>query len=99
MARIKREDFTEHLSGQLNKELVFKSYSYGMVVTKYPDMSKVKPSELQLREKSRFKEAVAYAKALIQDPFKKAELQATLPKGKSAYHQAIKDYLSKDKEG
>ena len=32
-------------SGQLGKQLLLKQYAYGAVLSKYPDMSAVKPSE------------------------------------------------------
>ena len=98
MARVKDNIVTGNLSGHLNKQIVYKSYPQGVFATSYPDMSKVKPSELQLAEKSRFSKAVAYAKAMIADPVKKAELQAGLPPGKKAYHQAIRDFLGRDKK-
>lgn len=98
MARVKDNILTRHLSGHINKQIVYKSYPQGVFATSYPDMSKVKPSELQLAEKSRFSKAVAYAKAIIADPVKKAELQAGLPPGKKAYHQAIRDFLERDKK-
>ena len=93
MARVKNNIITGNLSGHLNKQIVYKCYPQGVFVTVYPDMSKVKPSILQLAEKSRFSKAVAYAKAIIADPVKKAELQAGLPPGRKAYHQAIRDFL------
>jgi hypothetical protein len=37
-------------SGQIGKQLVIKQYSFGTVVSKYPDMTNVKPSKKQLNE-------------------------------------------------
>lgn len=39
MARVQGNDITASLSGKVGKQLIFKTYSYGTVVTRYPDMS------------------------------------------------------------
>lgn len=84
----------EGMSGTINNQLVFKSYSYGTVVSKIPDMGNIVPSEKQKVEKHRFKKAVAYAKEVLADPVKKAEMAYRTPTGKLVYHQAIKEYLA-----
>jgi hypothetical protein len=82
-------------SGHVGRQLVFKNYSGKIVVTKFPDMSGVVPSENQLKEKSRFGEAVRFAQGIIRDPAKKAAYKAA--DGRSVYHTAITDYLEKMK--
>jgi hypothetical protein len=82
-------------SGHIGKLLVFKNYSGKTVVTKFPDMSGVVPSENQLKEKSRFGDAVRFAQGIIRDPAKKAAYK-TEP-GRSVYHTAMTDYLEKNK--
>lgn len=86
----------KNVHGKLGKFVVFKTYSYGTVLSNYPDMSNVKPSEKQLREKGRFGNAVRYAKAVLADPEKKAALQATLSPGRSVYHAAIAAFMKKE---
>jgi len=44
MARVKDNVLVNGFSGKL-EQVVFKTYSYGTVVTRYPDMSKVKRSK------------------------------------------------------
>lgn len=83
----------EGMSGTLHGQ-VFKSYSYGTVVSKVPDMSNIVPSEKQKTERRKFREAVAYAKQIIADPTKKAEMAYRTPPGKLVYHQAIREYLA-----
>lgn len=58
-------------------------------------MSHVIPSPLQLKEKSKFAEAVKYAQDIIRDPIKKAAYP--VQKGKTVYQTAIRDYLNKDR--
>ena len=78
----------------ITKQIVVKQYSYGTVVTKYPDMSSVKPSKKQLKEKSRFATAVAFAQSIINDPQQKKQWQKKVAKGKTVYHTAIQWYLA-----
>ncbi len=94
MARVKSNVLTEGLSGKINNQLVFKTYSYGTITSKVPDMSNIIASDKQKTERSKFKDAVAYAKAVIADPQKKAAIARRTPKGKLVYHQAIREYLA-----
>jgi hypothetical protein len=80
-------------SGQIGKQLVIKQYSFGTVVSKYPDMTNVKPSKKQLKEKGRFAKAVAFAQGIINDPKQKMEWQQKTPEGKKVYHAAIQWFL------
>lgn len=40
-----------------------------------------------------FRQAVAYARSIINDPLKKAEYKQGLLRGKTVYHAAITEYL------
>jgi hypothetical protein len=82
------------MSGYLGKQLVVKQYATKTVVTKYPDMSNVKPSAKQLEEKSRFSKAVKYAQAILHNPALKATYLSKVAAGQSVYHYAIKEYLA-----
>lgn len=82
------------ISGQLGKEIVVKLYGKKSVITKYPDMSNIKPSKLQCKGRSKFAEVVVYAQNIIRNPELKAMYRAKLPKkAKSIYHYAIKEYM------
>ena len=50
MARIHSNIITQGLSGQIGQQVVFKRYGKKTVVSRYPDMSKVKPSKKQKKE-------------------------------------------------
>jgi len=88
----------EHVSGQVGKQLVFKKYKDMTVVTKMPDMSRVVPSRLQLIYKQEFKEAVAYARSINNDPEKKRAYASKLKPGKSVFNSCIKEYMMKCRE-
>ena len=85
------------LHGKLGDQIVVKQYGKRTVVTKFPDMSNIKPSELQEVKRSSFQEAVAYAQSIIRDPKKKMEYKSRIKQGKSVYPYAIKEYLRNNK--
>lgn len=86
------------MSGAVGKQLVVKQYAYGTVVTRYPDMSGIKPSKQQKQGRSAFRDAVAYAKAILRNPTKKAAYAKGLKKDETVYHAAIKEYLAREKK-
>jgi len=97
MARVKNNMITHNLSGTVNGQLVFKTYAYGTITSKVPDMSNVKLTEKQKAQNARFKKAVSFAKEVLADPEKKALMAQRTPPGKMVYHQAIAEYLATDK--
>ncbi len=98
MARYKGNNILEGLSGSLGKQIVFKQYATGAVVSKMPDMSKVKPSAKQLEAKSKFSEAVNYARKILANPELKAAYQKKLRKGQTVYNFAIAEYMQQYKK-
>lgn len=97
MARTNKNIITTALKGQIGKQLVFKQYGKKTVVTRYPDMSKVVPSDLQKKQRSSFGEAVAYAKTINNDPVIKAKYAKKIKKGKSVFQYAIQEFLRSKK--
>lgn len=95
MAKQKRNVVMYGLSGKVNGQLLFKQYSYGTVVSKIPDRSKVILSEKQQASNMVFRKAVRYAKQVLKDPVRYAECKARVPEGKTVYHTAIADYFKK----
>jgi hypothetical protein len=93
MARTKNPLWTSSkgIRGTVLKQIVFKQYGDQTIVTKYPDMSNIIPTELQLKEKVKFADAILFAKDIINDPIKKAAYKATA--GLSVYHSAIKNFM------
>ena len=88
---------TAGMSGDMAGQFVFKYYRERdkTVVSKKPNMDGVVPSEKQLKEKSRFAEAIRFAQGIINDPVKKAAYK--VEKGQTVYNAAIKDYMRKNK--
>lgn len=97
MARLSKS-LLENIRGGIGKQLVFKQYKDKTVVTSYPDMSKVKPSEQQKKGRKLFAEAVAYAKAISRNAEQKAEYQKRVKPNESVYHYALKEYLANYKK-
>ena len=94
MARVKKSDILlSGLRGKIGNTLVIKQYAYGTVVTKYPDMSGVKWSQRQKGGHKKFKEAVAFAKAILKDEKKRKQYEKKLKKGQSVYHKVISEYM------
>jgi hypothetical protein len=97
MARVENNDLTESLRGKIGRQLVYKTYSYGTVVSRYPDMRKVKLSTRQKKSNALFAKAVAYAKGVIADPVKRKKYEAKLTSGKTVYNAALSDYMQKNR--
>lgn len=95
MARVNGNDLTESLSGRIGKQLIFKTYSYGTVVTRFPDMSKVKRTRKQKAASKLFREAVAHAKSVIADPAKYKRYARKLRAGQTVYHAALSEYMKR----
>lgn len=95
MARLSKAALLAGLRGAVGKQLVFKQYGKKTVVSKYPDMTKITPSERQKEKRTLFAEAVAYAKLINRNPVQKATYLAKVKKGQSVYQYALKEYLQK----
>lgn len=97
MARIHSNIVTQGLSGQIGQQVVFKRYGKKTVVSRYPDMSNVKPSKKQKKEQNHFAEAVAYAQSINNDPIKKAIYAKKVKQGQTVFNFAIREFLLRKK--
>jgi hypothetical protein len=95
MARTRSSLIVDSIKGRIG-EIIIKQYGKRTVVSRVPDMSGIKPTKKQTAKRSKFKEAVAYAQSIIRDPEKKAAYKKTLRRGKTVYHEAIKEYLKRN---
>jgi hypothetical protein len=59
------------ISRAIGKKILVKQDKEGEVIKKFPDMSGITASEGQRNCRNFFKEAVAFARAIINDPGKK----------------------------
>jgi hypothetical protein len=98
MARVGNNDITQHLSGKFGNQIVFKTYKYGTVMSRYPDMSGVKLSAKQKKSNALFAQAVAYAKSVIADPVKRKKYEAKLSPGKTVYNAALSDFMKQKRK-
>jgi hypothetical protein len=85
------------IQGAIGKTYVIKHYKWGIIKTKYPDMTKIIASPKQRTCRNLFREAVLYARAVIADPVGKASWQKRLRRRNGVYNEAVKAYLLKDK--
>ena len=92
MAHVKNSALLQGVKGALG-ELVIKQYGNRTVITKKPDMSRVKKSALQKIYRDRFKEAVVYARGVLRDPKKKAAFAKKLKDGQTVFNAALSHYL------
>lgn len=97
MATITNNSLLQGLRGRLGKDLVFKTIRGKTIVCAYPRKSiKQKETVVQQKTRTRFQEATQWAKAILQNPTKKAhyELRAKQLKLPNAYTAAIKDFMT-----
>ena len=87
------------LSGQMNKEIVFKQYGDKTVVSKYPDMSKRTLSEKQLQVQEKMYEAHFTAKGIManEELASAAQVRLNVTRNK-LYTALIKEYFRDHKE-
>jgi hypothetical protein len=86
------------IRGAVGKEFVIKHYKYGVVKTKFPDMTRIIASARQRKCRNLFKEAVEYAKSVYADPVKKKEWQKKTRKKHRVFNRIVKDYMLAAKE-
>ena len=93
MAIVRKNSLFEALRGALGKEIVFKQYKDKTVVSRYPDMSNVQPSERQLEQRRLMREASAYASKVKRDPELRTIYEGKLAPGESVFHRAKRDFF------
>jgi len=81
------------VQGQIGKKIVVKHYGKKVVVTKAPEMSKIKPSVPQKKQRSLFTQGVAYAQHINNTPELKALYVKKARKSKSVFQYVLKMYL------
>ena len=79
--------------GRIGDMLVFRQRGGKTFISKRPKKKEVSDSEDQTAVKERFKEGVLYAKAVVDDPVRKAVYQAKSNALQSAYNLALADYF------
>jgi hypothetical protein len=94
MPRVRFKPLVEEIHGTLYDVVFKKSPKGNMIVTKRPDMSGVKWSQAQIKQRERLAQASKYAKAAMADPDvrpiyeERAAIENKLP-----YYVAQSDYF------
>ena len=86
------------IRGAIGKRFVIKHYKYGVVKTKYPDMSRIIPSEAQKMRRRLFKRAVVYAQKVFANPILKEEKRRMLRRPRRLFQALMKEWFNKRKE-
>ena len=96
---MKKQPIPFHLTlvrGAIGKEIVIKHYKGGRkVMTRYPDMSNIKPSVKQKRQRRLFKLATKYANEIFRDPVKREERRRTMRRPWRLYQALMKEWFDK----
>lgn len=77
-------------------DIVIKKYGDKTVVSKYPDMSNIIPSDSQKEKRNRFAEAVSYAKTINGSPILRNDFLKRVGDVKSVYQSALKEFLQRE---
>ena len=86
------------IRGAVGHDFVIKHYKYGVVKTKFPDMTRIIASAQQRKCRNLFKEAVAYANTVYADPIKKNEWWKKAKNKGHVFNYIIKHYMLAAKE-
>jgi len=98
MARLSKDSPLADVRGTIGKEVVFKHYGDKTVVSKYPDMTKVKATALQAARRRLFSEAIRFARLIHSHPELRALYAEELQPGESVFHKAKKEYFNRMEE-
>ena len=95
MPKVKLAPFIEEIHGTLDGWVFKKSPQGEMIVTKKPDMSKVKWSKAQKSNRKHMSQAITTAKVALLDPKVKAKYERKAKKlGRRAWNLALSDALN-----
>lgn len=91
MAQSKDNLVTQGLSGTIGRMLTFRLRAGKTIVSKLTRGSSLPPTPGQLEVRSKFTQAIAYAKVAIKDPVIKAAYAAVAKPGQTAFNMACSD--------
>ena len=86
------------IRGAIGKRFVIKHYTYGVVMTRYPDMKNIIPSEAQKMSRRLFRKAVKYAQSIYADPLLKEHKRRMLRRPKRLFQVLMKEWFNKRKD-
>ena len=86
------------IRGAIGKRFVIKHYTYGAIMTRYPNMNNIIPTEAQKLRRRLFRKAVQYAQSIYADPVRKEERRRILRRPKRLFQALMKEWFNKRKE-
>ena len=86
------------IQGAIGKRFVIKHYSYGIIMTRYPNMKNVIPTQKQKLRRRLFRKAVQYAQSIYADPVLKEKKRRMLRRPKRLFQALMKEWFNKRKE-
>ena len=94
MAKIKLSPMLQEVRGRLGDYVFRRTHTGEVILSRIPDMSKVKWSKAQKAHRQRFKKAVAYARAAMAEPKVRAVYEKMAAKNnKRPFDMAVSDYF------
>ena len=93
MKKIQVSFLMRRIQGAIGKKFVVKHYRKGVVVTRFPDMTKIVASPHQRKCRDAFREAVVWAKKVMADPVTKQAYQRKLKAKRRLFNRLIKEYM------
>ena len=94
MAKIILSPMFQEIRGKLGGYVFRRTHTGEVILSKVPDMSKVKWSKAQKAHRQRFKKAVAYARAAMAEPKVRVAYEKMAAKqGKRPFDMAVSDYF------
>jgi hypothetical protein len=95
MAKVKLNPLIVEVTGTMGGFVFRKSRRGEAIVSRRPQKSNTAPSEAQKAQRERFKLAIAYARAAMEDPAVRAVYETLAVKeGKGAFAAAQSDYFN-----
>ena len=86
------------IRGAIGKRFVIKHYRYGIIMTRYPNMKNIIPSEAQKMRRRLFGKAVKYAQSIYANPTLKEAKRRMHRRPKRLFQSLMKEWFKKREE-
>ncbi len=94
MAKVTLDPMIKDIRGKLGDYVFRRIHTGELILSKVPDMSKVKWGKAQKAHRKRFKQAIAYAKAAMAEPKVRTRYEKeAAKKNKRPFDLAVSDYF------
>jgi hypothetical protein len=93
MAKVEKNVLTRGLSGKLGNQVVFRIRGSNTLMAVAPGRRTKPPTDAQLEQQQRFREAVICATSVMNDPVLKEDYKVAAKGDESAFISAVADFL------